>query len=137
MKYFIRAITTKYTAFYGRARRKEFWFFVIFSAMIFAAIWAVSLFIEMTFPKGMVDAHFLAGVISKVIFLLLLIPLLATTARRLHDIGRSGWFQILAFVPIIGWLILLVWLCKDSEWTDNRYGLNPTRTKPKGYRSYY
>lgn len=55
----------------------------------------------------------------------LLLPSIAVAARRLHDTDRSGWWQLLAFIPIIGWIVLLVFYCQDSEVGDNRFGSNP------------
>jgi uncharacterized membrane protein YhaH (DUF805 family) len=52
------------------------------------------------------------------------IPAFAVAVRRLHDIGKSGWFLLLNFIPLIGAIVLLVWLCRDSD-SDNQYGPNP------------
>ena len=56
---------------------------------------------------------------------MLFLPTLAVTARRLHDTGRSGWWQLLWFVIIIGWIILIIWLVSDSKQGENKYGKNP------------
>ena len=65
----------------------------------------------------------LAGIFS----LSMLIPFLAVSARRLHDSNKSGWVQLLLLLPVVGWIILLVFYCQESYSTDNRWGLNPTR----------
>lgn len=67
-------------------------------------------------------------ILSMVIGLGLLVPNLAMGARRLHDTGRSGWLQLLWFIPIIGWIILIIWLAEDTKQADNEYG---APAKPK------
>jgi uncharacterized membrane protein YhaH (DUF805 family) len=57
--------------------------------------------------------------------LVIFIPGLAVTVRRLHDVGKSGWWYLLAFIPLIGAIILLVWFCTDSQAGTNKWGANP------------
>jgi len=59
-----------------------------------------------------------------------LVPSLAVDVRRLHDIGKSGWWLLIAFVPIVGGIILLVWCATDSQPGDNQYGPNPKSPAP-------
>ncbi|MCE9782578.1 DUF805 domain-containing protein [Shewanella algae] len=111
MEYFIGAIK-KYADFTGRARRTEYWmytlFYIIFSLVVSAIDYALG-----------------TTVLGLIYSLGLLLPSLAIAARRLHDTDRSGWWQLLAFIPIIGWIVLLVFYCQDSEVGDNRFGSNP------------
>lgn len=65
------------------------------------------------------------GPVGGAISLAFLIPSVSVGARRLHDIGRSGWWQLLLFAIIIGWIVLLVWFCTDGESGDNRFGPDP------------
>jgi uncharacterized membrane protein YhaH (DUF805 family) len=72
--------------------------------------------------------------------LALLLPSLAVAARRLHDTGRSGWWLLLIFAILIGWIILIVWYCQDSNSGENKYGPSPKAEGPSspepGYPSY-
>ena len=65
------------------------------------------------------------GALGGLYSLAVLIPSLAVAARRLHDTDRSGWWQLIGFIPLIGWIILLVVLCGDSKSGENRFGANP------------
>ena len=112
MKYFIEVLK-KYAEFKGRARRKEYWMFYLFY-FIFAIAAAV---LEVTLG--------IYPVISIVYSLVLSLPYLAVTVRRLHDTNRSGWWILIVFVPIIGAIVLLVFTLQDSDVGENWYGKNP------------
>jgi uncharacterized membrane protein YhaH (DUF805 family) len=96
-----------YTVFEGRARRSEFWKFVLVSFVISLVLGWVS---------DMLEALYALAV---------LIPSIAVGARRLHDIGKSGWWQLLVLIPVVGWIVLIVFLALDTEPKDNQYGSNP------------
>jgi uncharacterized membrane protein YhaH (DUF805 family) len=93
----------KYAVFSGRASRTEFWMFILFNLIVTIAIAMV---------EGLVSS---AGMIGLLYGLAVLIPSLAVGARRLHDIGRSGWWQLLVFIPLIGALVLIVWWAQESD----------------------
>lgn len=103
---------TKYATFTGRARRSEYWYAFLFLAlaqMIVGAIW-----------PG--DSHGNESAASNVFSIICFLPSLAIGARRLHDTGRSGkqlWWMLL---PIVGWIILIVYLIEDSKPGANEYG---------------
>jgi len=109
----------KYVDFTGRARRSEYWFFFLFTVL--AGI-----------VGGILDGIFRlrggpygsTGPIQGLIQLALLLPSLAVGARRLHDTGRSGWWLLIGLIPVVGWIILLVFFVQDSQ-QDNQYGPNP------------
>lgn len=127
--WFLEALK-KYYNFSGRARRKEFWYFLLVSVLSLIALEAVeamigTLKIELAF-------HIKIGVASLVYGLLLLCPFFAVTARRLHDINRSGWWQLLHLVPLLGSLAILAFASEDSYPGENPYGKNP-----KGRRIAY
>ena len=111
-------VLRKYAVFGGRARRKEYWMFLLFNILISIALGVV---------EGMFGlvTEFGIGMISMVYALLLLIPSLAVGVRRLHDTGRSGWWLLIAFVPFVGAIALLVFAVQDSESGHNEYGANP------------
>lgn len=103
----------QYTDFSGRARRKEFWMFYLFN-IIASCIASV---LDSVIGTG--------GILAAIYALGVLLPNLAVGVRRLHDIGKSGWNWLWAFIPLIGAIVVLVWFCKDSQPGDNQYGPNP------------
>lgn len=119
MNWFI-TVLKKYAIFSGRARRKEYWMFVLFY-MIFACITGI---IDNALGSTCATTGG-CGIITGILSLALLIPSLAVSVRRLHDIGKSGWAILLGLIPIVGWIILLVFMIKDSQEGENKYGPNP------------
>jgi uncharacterized membrane protein YhaH (DUF805 family) len=120
MNYYL-TVLKNYANFSGRARRSEYWYFVLFN-MIFA-ITAIIL-------DNVLGLAFMGtlGPIYLVYLLAMFIPGLAVSARRLHDINKSGWFLLVAIIPIIGGIWLLVLFCTDSTPGENKYGPNPKET---------
>lgn len=123
MSWFLLALR-KYATFEGRSRRSEYWYYVLFYLLI-------------VFVLSMLDALFDTdsevqgiGLLSGVFSLVMLVPTLAVTCRRLHDTGRSGWWQLIAFVPVIGAIVLIVFLARDSEQAVNEHGGNPKLSMP-------
>ncbi len=108
----------KYAQFSGRATRQEFWLFMLlyFIANIIATVIDI-----VAFPVLIASVQ-PAGII---VSLALIIPGIAVTVRRLHDIDKSGWWCLLGFIPIIGWIILLVWHCTKGTEGANRFGDDP------------
>ena len=118
MELYIKVLK-QYADFSGRARRKEFWMFVLFNTIF--AIGAM--LIDRMF--GMTIQGLAYGWICLIYSLAVLLPSLAVGVRRLHDIGKSGWYYIIALIPVAGWILLLFWFCKDGQVGENEYGLNP------------
>ena len=117
-----------YAVFTGRARRKEFWMFALLNFLITICFY-VCFFLGTAITAMGEDGAFIV-VIANILLILwnlfALIPVIAVTVRRLHDIGKSGWFFLLHLIPCgIGTLILLVFMCMDSQPGDNQYGPNP------------
>ena len=113
------AVLKKYAVFSGRARRKEYWMFVLFN-IIFSI---VAVILDNVFGTAMEEVGY--GVIYILYCLAVLIPSLAVTVRRLHDTGRSGWWIFITFIPFIGAIWLLVLLVMDSQAGKNKYGPKP------------
>lgn len=107
-------VLKKYAVFEGRSTRSEFWYFVLFNFLIAVAI-------------GIVEGVIFRGsmVLGILYSLAVFIPGLAVTVRRLHDIGKSGWWILIWLIPLIGWIVLLVFYVTDSEPGVNAYGPNP------------
>lgn len=118
MQWYVKVLKN-YVGFTGRARRKEFWMFVLFN-IIFSIV--ASMVDNMA---GLADPMTGYGPISGLYSLAVLLPGLAVSARRLHDTGRSGWLLLLALIPLIGAIVLIVFFAQDSKPGPNRYGPNP------------
>ncbi len=113
MEWYLRVVKDNYANFKGRARRKEYWMFVLFN-MIFVFVVAIIDYLLGTFP-----------LIYGIYLLAVIIPSLAVFVRRLHDIGKSGWWFFVGLIPIIGAIWLLVLLCTDGNPGENSYGPSP------------
>ena len=111
MEYFISAVKDNYINFEGRARRKEYWMFILF-AIIFSVAFGIIDGIIGLDPVGL----------SALFQIALFVPSIAIGARRLHDVGKSGWWQLLYFALIIGWIPLIIFLCQDSDIGNNAFG---------------
>ena len=108
MHYFINAITKHYADFSGRARRKEFWMFVLFSVVAGLIAGVIDGVLGTTFGTA-------TSVLGSLVSLALFLPGLAVTIRRLHDVGKSGWFYLIALVPLVGGIWLLVLFCALTD----------------------
>ena len=109
MNYYLDVLK-KYAVFSGRASRKEFWYFILFNIIIGVVLAVVGPFIG---DKNMV--------IYTIYMLAVIIPTLAAEVRRLHDIGKSGWWWFISFVPAIGGIWLIVLLATPSKVGENRF----------------
>ena len=112
MQWFLNVLHN-YTGFRGRARRMEFWMFNLISAIIYL----IFLLIEKILH--------LSTLLTDVYSLAILLPSIAVLLRRLHDTGKSSWWALIFFVPLVGPIILLVFLLQDSQDRENLYGNNP------------
>lgn len=110
----------KYAEFSGRARRKEYWNFVWVNFVIALVLLVVDVLIK-------------NDILSLIYGLAVLIPAIAVGIRRLHDTGRSGWWTFIGFVPLIGSILLIVWMASDSTPGANSYGPNPKEVTGQGY----
>ena len=118
MNWYLNVIKN-YATFEGRARRKEYWMFTL---VHFIVIFLLS-FVDVVI--GSFDDNSGIGILASFYILLTLIPSLAVTIRRLHDTGRSGWWLLTYFVPIIGPITILIFTVLDSTLTSNKYGDTP------------
>ena len=114
MSWYIQAIKN-YCNFSGRARRTEYWMFALISAII-------------VFVLGILDGIIGIKLLTSLYSLFILIPELSLTFRRLHDIDKSAWWLLIAFVPVVGAIILLVFSLKEGTIGANNYGADPKDT---------
>ena len=123
MDYYKDILKNKYAVFEGRARRKEYWMFFLWNLIISIVVNIVGGIFGLTLSN---DTNILGALYS----LAILIPSLAVTSRRLHDTNRSAWWMLLWFIPIVGWIIMLVFLVTDSQPGANQYGPSPKEVVP-------
>lgn len=106
-------VLRKYAVFSGRALRMEYWMFFLFNFII-------------AFVLGFIEAAAGGpGVLGSLYGLAVLIPGIAVSVRRLHDTNRSGWWLLISLIPLIGTIVLLVFMVQDSQPSENQYGANP------------
>ena len=106
-------VLKKYAVFGGRARRKEYWMFILFNIIIAIVL-------------GVVEAVLGSpGVLGMLYGLAVLIPSIAVAVRRLHDTDRSGWWLLIVLLPVIGFIVFIVFMVLDSTPGQNQYGANP------------
>lgn len=123
------AVLKKYAVFEGRARRKEYWMFSLINMIIVFIMSFIQQLFLLSESSFILFGAILIGFVVSVYGLAIFIPFLAVTVRRLHDVGKSGWFYLLVLIPIIGWIWILVLLCTDSQPGTNQYGPNPKQNE--------
>ena len=112
-------VLKKYAVFDGRARRQEYWMFILFNIIITAVLALIDSLI------GTVIRQAGFGLLQGLYDLAVLIPSIAVTVRRLHDTGRTGWWILIGLIPVVGGIVLLIFMLLDSEPGENQYGPNP------------
>ncbi len=112
MNWYLEVIQ-KYAVFDGRARRKEYWMFFLFNIIIA---------IVLSIIEGSVGSP---GILSTLYSLAVLLPSIGVSIRRLHDTGRTGWWLLIGLIPLLGLIILLVFMAQEGEAGENQYGPNP------------
>jgi len=119
-------VLKKYAVFNGRSRRKEYWYFFLFNLIIALVLAALTIFTRGNSDSGgmpVVSTAF--SCLSSIYSLAVLLPGLGVSIRRLHDVGKSGWWLLIGLIPLIGTIWLLVLVAGDSQPGDNQYGPNP------------
>ncbi|MDR2926143.1 MAG: DUF805 domain-containing protein [Azoarcus sp.] len=127
MKWFIKCLK-HYADFSGRARRKEYWMFVLFN-IIFSIAWVFLLSLAFALfrnPSNDNDEMVMANLVANFAYLfIMLLPGMAVAVRRLHDTGRSGWMLLVGLIPVIGGIWLFVLMLLDGQQGENKYGADP------------
>ena len=119
---FGKAIATcmgKYGTFSGRASRSEYWWFYLFTILM---SWGATI-VDGAVASSGDPAVASSGdpMVEIVVTLVFFVPIIAAGCRRLHDMGKSGWWQLLWFIPIIGWILLIVWLATNTKPEGDKY----------------
>lgn len=114
MNYYLDVLK-KYAVFEGRARRQEYWMFVLINIIIMGLLGAA---------ERMLGS---SGILANLYSLAILVPVLAVSVRRLHDTGRSGWLLLIGLIPVVGSIVLLVFMVLDGEADANAFGPAPKR----------
>lgn len=107
----IKSVLSQYAGFSGRARRSEYWWWVLFTLL-----WSW------------------IPILNLILCLIFFLPSLAVAIRRLHDTGRSGWWILISLIPLIGFIVLLIFYCTDSQIGTNQYGPSPKGNNPQDYQ---
>lgn len=131
MNEFIQAVTKDYMNFQTRTRRKDYWMFVLLSSIPLFILFTLGMLFSGN-PENPSPLSLVFFGLFGLLDLALIIPNYAILARRLHDTGRSGWMQLLIFVPLVGGIILLVLLVQDSQPGSNKWGPNPKGVTAQG-----
>ncbi len=118
MNWFLEALG-KFATFSGRSRRKEYWYFTL----VYVIAEIVLAVVDMA--TGLYSQSTGIGVLSGIFALAMILPSLSVTVRRLHDTGRSAWWLLIVLIPLLGAIVLLVFMILDGEPGSNRFGANP------------
>ena len=126
--YWLECFTKHYADFSGRARRSEYWGTVLFNGLVHLAFRILLIVGIMLEAK---EVTFLLLICLGVYSLAWLLPGMAVSVRRLHDIGKSGWNLLWVLLPIVGAIMLIYWCCQDSQPEENKWGANPKFVNPE------
>ncbi|MGL5698126.1 MAG: DUF805 domain-containing protein [Kluyvera sp.] len=114
------SVLRNYIGFGGRARRKEYWMFVLVNVILTLVLGVVDKILGWQRAGG-------EGVLTTLYGILVFLPGLAVQFRRLHDTNRSAWWLLLLIIPLVGWLVILIFNCQAGTPGDNRFGADPKR----------
>ncbi len=123
-----KVVFENYANFTGRATRSEYWYFTLVHILIIIVLAIPAMIDIITNPDFDIEPGVLFFISLGLVILYMLgtfIPRLAVTVRRLHDSGKSGWYYLLAFTPYVGNIIIIIFMCLDSDIFTNKWGSNP------------
>lgn len=126
----VKLFFTRYFDFRGRSRRKEYWYPVLFNTLVYMALNILSIiFIVLAARSNSGNVFAAISLILSIVVLIyaiaIIIPSIAVQVRRLHDIGKSGWYILVSVIPIIGGIMMFIWMVTDSEPSENEWGPCP------------
>ena len=122
MEWYLKVMRENYAKFNGRARRKEYWMFTLFHTLL---VIACAFTLALLVATGPYSLTLLVAIMFIAVILAHVVPSLAISVRRLHDLGQSGWFLLLALIPYIGSLIIFVFSVIEGNKGTNKYGPDP------------
>jgi len=122
-KYYLDILTNKYADFKGRARRKEYWMWTLYYTVILLFAMILDNVLGLNFE--LLGQNLGYGWLYVTIGITHLISGVGIVVRRLHDVGKSGWFYLIILIPLIGFIWILVLFCTDGVKEDNKWGSNP------------
>ncbi len=114
-----RALTVNYCNFSGRASRSEYWWFALFTFVLGMVLGLV---------LGIIFSDTMTNILTGIVNLALFLPSLGLSVRRMHDVDRSGWWVLINFIPVIGWILYIYWAAQPSKPTPNQWGPVPNVT---------
>ena len=123
MEWYLKVMRDNYANFSGRARRKEYWMFVLVQTIVMIGLMILDSILGLDFELQGISLGY--GYIYLIGVIVHFIPSLAVLVRRLHDVGKSGWFYFIFLIPIIGIIWLLVLYCTEGQKQDNKWGPDP------------
>ena len=123
MEWYLKVMRDNYANFSGRARRKEYWMFVLVQTIVMIGLMILDSVLGLDFELQGISLGY--GYFYLIGLIVHFIPSLAVLVRRLHDVGKSGWFYFIFLIPIIGVLWLLVLYCTEGQKQDNKWGPDP------------
>ena len=123
MEWYLKVMRDNYANFSGRARRKEYWMFVLVQTIVMIGLMILDSVLGLDFELQGISLGY--GYLYLIGIIVHFIPSLALVVRRLHDVGKSGWFYFIFLIPIIGVLWLLVLYCTEGQKQDNKWGPDP------------
>ena len=122
MRWYLKVLR-QYADFSGRAQRTECWMFALFNLVILTVLVVIDTVARLSIGSN-------TGLLGSIYLLAVLVPGLAVGARRMHDVGYSGWWQLLDLVPVVGWAVVIRLFCMDGDPEDNRWGPSPKAVDP-------
>ena len=124
IEWYKKVVFENYANFTGRARRSEYWYFTLAQFIILLSLVLLGVIGGSIFDN-VLGGFFVAYGVFVLYSLATLLPTLGVVVRRLHDVGKSGWFYFIAFIPFVGGIWLLVLMCTEGDYGDNDYGSDP------------
>ena len=123
MEWYLKVMRDNYANFSGRARRREYWMYVLVQSIIMIGLMILDSVLGLDFELQGISLGY--GYLYLIGLIVHFIPSLAVVVRRLHDVGKSGWFYFIFLIPIIGIIWLLILYCTEGQKEDNKWGPNP------------
>lgn len=126
INWYKKVVFENYVNFSGRARRSEYWYFVLMSILISIGIGIIEGFLGLnSYESNDFGFQVQGGILSNIYMLAVFLPGLGVTVRRLQDTNKSGWLVLLALIPLVGAIILIVFLAMEGDNGKNEYGPDP------------